>query len=554
MQPWTGSIAAGNLFLADDNVHGAELWISDGTAAGTHLLRDINAGKETSDIRGFTVVNGVAYFYADDGVNGRELWRSDGTYAGTRIVANIGPGAQDHGGNESPAPIGGGVMIFTADDGVHGQELWRSDGTAAGTWIVVDIAAGAPSPDIDHLVAAGNRVFFTAIDSAGNEPWVSDGTAAGTHRVGDINPGAEGSSISDIAAVGGTVFFAALSPVYGTELWRLKAGEQLAALVTDLNTELTVLQPPAGQPAHTVGSDPRRLTASGDSVLFTAVVTSGSTRTNKLYRATADSTTFVPLNNLDPLDVVVQMMPVGAHGAVFAVSSSGSYEPTRPIFVTDGTTAGSQSMASQNIWLTNTTLAVERSANGNEVYFFAHTANSGGDIDLWRSDGTAANTRVFADVNDITGSWDIRRVGSRLFFSVGYFGDGHGKEMWVSDGTTAGTRMIRDLYPGDMSSQPYSPQVIGTRVMYAAFTPDDPATFWITDGTDAGTLPLAKIPVDFETPGRRAVLDRCIRDRRLLCRGRRHHRPEPMGQRRHHRRHAARKGLLARYRHSSSRA
>ena len=100
--------------------------------------------------------------------------------------------------------------------------------------------------------------------------------------------------------------------MHGAELWRLKAGEELAALVTDFNTELTLVQPPLGQPAHTVGSEPRGLTASGDSVLFTAVITAGFTRTNKLYRATADSNTFVPLNDLGPDDVIQQILPVGA--------------------------------------------------------------------------------------------------------------------------------------------------------------------------------------------------------------------------------------------------
>jgi len=449
--PRVASLGAGNLFVADDHVHGEELWISDGTVPGTHLLRDIKAGNASSEINGFALMNGVAYFYADDGVNGRELWRSDGTYAGTRIVVNIGPGPLDHGGQETLlVPSSAGVLFITADDGVHGQELWRSDGTAAGTWIVADINPGAGSPEIDRMVVAGNRVFFTATDSAGNEPWVSNGTAAGTHRVGDINPGAADSSIGGAVAVGGTVFFAAFDPVHGRELWRLKAGDELAALVTDLNTDLSPVQPPPNQtpaePPHTKDSDPRSLTVSGDSVLFTAVITAGSVPTKKVYRATADSDTFVPLNDLDPFDVIYQIMPVGAHGAVFAVTNEGMTTVTKPIFVTDGTTGGSQSMASQQIWLTGSTLAVERSANGNEVYFFAHTQNSGGDIDLWRSDGTAAGTYRVKDIRPgPEGSLAVPIIssGGLLYFGAN---DGvHGHEIWATDGTEAGTHMLKDI-------------------------------------------------------------------------------------------------------------
>src|SRR5690349_19962147 len=76
-------------------------------------------------------MGGYFYFAASDGTNGstgRELWRTDGTPAGTTLVRDICPGA----GDSSPQMIvaAGTNLFFVASDGIHGPQLWKSDGTA----------------------------------------------------------------------------------------------------------------------------------------------------------------------------------------------------------------------------------------------------------------------------------------------------------------------------------------------------------------------------------------------------------------------------------------
>ncbi|MEZ5990302.1 MAG: hypothetical protein R3F30_14515 [Planctomycetota bacterium] len=67
-------------------------WRTDGTAAGTTMVADINAGAGSSSPHYLTVVGSLLYFRANDGRNGYELWVTDGTKAGTWMVADIWAG------------------------------------------------------------------------------------------------------------------------------------------------------------------------------------------------------------------------------------------------------------------------------------------------------------------------------------------------------------------------------------------------------------------------------------------------------------------------------
>jgi ELWxxDGT repeat protein len=137
-------------FVASALGTGAELWKSDGTAAGTVLVKDINPGKATSDIRDFTAVGGRLYFTATDPAGGRELWTTDGTDAGTRRAADLFQGPM--GSNPLNLRNAGGTLVFTANDGVSGPKLfkWVPDTTPpAATSAGFDRAAPSPSITVE---------------------------------------------------------------------------------------------------------------------------------------------------------------------------------------------------------------------------------------------------------------------------------------------------------------------------------------------------------------------------------------------------------------------
>jgi ELWxxDGT repeat protein len=171
------------LFGAVDYDHGEGLWRTDGTSAGTTLVKDIRAGDERYEsydtdlaLQTVAVLGGALYFSAGDGVHGRELWRTDGTEAGTKLVKDIRPGKP--GGRPIGIGVVGGRLYFSADDGVHGRELWRSAGAAKSTQMVKDAVRGRGGVGPRYLVKARKqRLYFFG---AGGGLWRSTGTSSGT--------------------------------------------------------------------------------------------------------------------------------------------------------------------------------------------------------------------------------------------------------------------------------------------------------------------------------------------------------------------------------------
>jgi ELWxxDGT repeat protein len=83
----------GIYFQVTSEAQGAELWKSDGTAAGTVQVKDIYAGSKGSQPSAMICYAGVVHFSADNGIARAELWKSDGSNAGTVRIKDIVPGS-----------------------------------------------------------------------------------------------------------------------------------------------------------------------------------------------------------------------------------------------------------------------------------------------------------------------------------------------------------------------------------------------------------------------------------------------------------------------------
>lgn len=208
-------------FLAQDPEHGAELWRTDGTPAGTGLVADVRAGPESSFVQGLTEYRGQAWFSASDGQRGGALWRSDGTAAGTVLAVDPAPSSASHRAPQHIRVVGNHLAFLALPPGGRSRnpQLWAGDGTARGTKPITSLYGGRGSIVTDPFVVHGGQLYFAVQTGRSQQLWISDGTARGTRALVSL-PGKElYFDLQSSRGLGGLLAFRGFDPVRGGELW-----------------------------------------------------------------------------------------------------------------------------------------------------------------------------------------------------------------------------------------------------------------------------------------------------------------------------------------------
>jgi ELWxxDGT repeat protein len=440
-------------FRGIDGTSGSELWETNGTDAGTSLVKDINSGTGSSSPEMFFVFNNTLYFTADDGTHGRELWKSDGTGSGTVIVRDINPSGDGIDPSNTTFITLNNSLYFAANDGTNGTELWKSDGTNSGTIMVKNINPSGSS-DPSELTVYNSLIIFSANDGTnGEQPFRTDGTNGGTYALATI-PQFTGFGPTQFTPLLGKVYFTVFSNTLKGQMW-----------VTDGTTGGTALVKDFGSSNFPEISD---AVVFGTKFIFPAVQSSDQ----ELWSSDGTTSGTVIFDNINA---------TGSSGAVILLDYFGA------------------AFAGGDVHT--------RLLNG-KIFFMADDGTHG--TELWATDGTLGGTAMVKDVNPGSNSsinissfsiWAY--TGSGMYYGAN---DGsHGTELWFTDGTSVGTNMVQDINPGTAGSDPSILTFVNSHIFFTADNNSDGITdFYII--TASVTLPSTLIGFTATLAGKVAQL------------------------------------------------
>ncbi len=419
---------AGALFAGATAGTAVQLWITDGTFAGTRALRDF-APSPSVTLDGITDLgNGRAVLDVGAGAAEPGLWSTDGTTGGTVRLSAAASRA---------TAIGRGLALTQLDTGStfstttpRTNMLGVTDGTAAGTRTLMTFSSflGAPVPTVFPL--GDGRALFVAGNqaNANYDLWVTDGTAGGTVRLLGPPTNSMGQAVNlgpaNLTQLGNRVLFSGNNGSGGATLWTTDGTQAGTVAIASLSA--------GGATAFTPLGDGRLLFGSGNGTGGTDIwITDGTAAGTLPLADTAAGTRG---------GTVASFVPFAPGRALFLIVDYNTGAST--VWATDGTVAGTVPLLSVprvagSFGATVYPVGGLAPVPGNRAVFAVDQAT--GSSQIYATDGTAAGTGVIATVATKPGfspSASILPNGDAAFNTITPAGLG---ASYITDGTAAGT-------------------------------------------------------------------------------------------------------------------
>ncbi|MFI5135959.1 MAG: ELWxxDGT repeat protein, partial [Chitinophagales bacterium] len=417
------------VFMAYDAAHGNELWVTNGTPAGTKLLKDINPGTASSSMNFGPVVNGNVYMQAAMGSSYSsvwQLWITDGTANGTKKLADsIDYGSQTHAYLQYTGVVRSNIMYFYGvNPKTYYAAFWRSNGTVAGTYKLKTLDYTITQGYYPYDIATDKTVYFAGYDNTnGIELWKTNGTVSGTVMVKNINAGSNGSTPMSFQQLNGKVYFTAIQQSTGTELWVTNGTTSGTKMVKEIypgtNSGCWKTLGVSGNYLYFVGSD----ATTGGEPWRTDGTAAGTILLKDIQPGTTSSlggalwyTLFKDVNGR----------------AYFTATTYGSPGPMNQkfsLYTSDGTPGGTIDLYDDPILDDNITITNFNNVLGN-LYFNPRNTT---DQMIYKTDGTVAGTTSLDLIPGQTDWASILLVDSnKLFLSLNGIGIGNEPYLYVA--------------------------------------------------------------------------------------------------------------------------
>lgn len=428
------------------------------------LVKDIRPGPNGSFPRALVQVNNRFFFQAKTPEFGTELWVSDGSSAGTRMVLDIAPGEA----SSRAEPL---VTIFNTlfFNTVEPAAIWRTNGTEAGTLKLAEFGSGFAR----QAWVLGGLVFFTYHPTNGSQLWYTDGTSAGTHPVG-VNGIGIGRQIfgqvGDVAVFRGSLYFTTLLSDNKGALWKISPSNMIPEKV--ISDELThPLSIHAGSnQLYILGAQSQFVLTlwvsdgTTDGTQFVAEFTGGTKPSDaRIIGSNGDDIYFLADDGVHGREpwvsdgtpegtlLLKDINPGSARSVVwdgiayedrffFATSND---EFGSELWITDGTSEGTWLFRDINpgpdgSGVSNLVVVDDR------IVFRAEDGIHG--RELWMTAGAPSKTAMIADLNpgaDDSMPTDMLQIGDFLYFSAEHAD--YGNELWKLDLTAVSVANERQL-------------------------------------------------------------------------------------------------------------